>query len=138
MIFATPCVSRPPHVSLNQFVRSTRRAAGLAISIYFSLTFRLLLVLLLRSPPPSPSSFPFPSPPSIRPPPSLLSNLRVWLVISIPFPSASPPSLAISIVITPGRGTSLGGSGLGVPRVPPPEPAFPYAPGHLGRSGGQR
>ena len=105
------------------------------MSIYFSLTFRLLLVLLLRSPPPSPSSFPFPSPPSIRPPPSLLSNLRVWLVISIPFPSASLPSLAISIVITPGLGTSLGGSGLGVPRVPPPEPAFPYAPGHLGGLG---
>ena len=41
----------------------------------------------------------------------------------------------ISIVITPGRCTSLGGSGLGVPRVPPPEPAFPYAPGHLGGLG---
>ena len=40
----------------------------------------------------------------------------------------SVPRLRL-ISIAPGRGPSLGGLGLGAPRVPPPEPAFPFLPG---------
>ena len=96
----------------------------------FSLTFRLLLLLLLRSPPPSPSSFSLPPPASVPPLDSFLAALHVRtagdfdyvndcdLLTMRDFDCDYPGPVSVSWRL-----------GLGVPRVPPPEPALPYAPG---------